>query len=78
MGRAFEAIDSNEYQANASNIANGLDSRTNILASKNMEVEDIFRELGDEEELATDEGYPLRNYGGYAELNMPLKPKDKE
>lgn len=73
--RSFDPIDASEYMQNASDIANGLDSRTNILSKKNMEIEDIFNELGDEETSSQESGFPLRNQGGTTSHNLgaPVK-----
>jgi len=78
-GRAFQALRPLE-EANAMKILwdCGGDSRTDYMRTLNKDIDDIFSELGYEEELSVFYGIPLRNQGGYSELNMPSKGEPKK
>lgn len=70
-GRAFKALRPlDDMQSMEIAVNNGLGSRTKYNRDLNLDIEDTFSELENEEIMAKDAKFPLRNQGGTTEHNI--------
>lgn len=75
-GRSFPSLKPLEdAQTNKLNVEAALDSRENIHDENNRVTEDVFAELGREEDFSIKYGVPLRNQGGTTSHNLGAEVK---